>query len=567
LLYILCSCTQHPQQILSRAEQLIEQRPDSAYYLLDSLQSEAGNYSKPVRMHFYLLFAQAQNKTNHSLAGNDYKLKDVVNYYNLWGNAIERMKANYMLGCVYRDEGNAPMALKFYRDAVEIADTSSTSCDFKTLSRIYGQIATLFHKQRSPMLELEAQRKAVDYAWRAKDTLAAVIFYGNICLSYHMLNQMDSALYYSKKASSMFKDIGRRDLAARTLGLDIDIYLRQKNYERVKQTINEYERYSGFFDGHGDIQKGLESYYNEKGQYYEGIGLLDSAEYYYRKVLRFHPTKNAEEVAYKGLLSLYHQLKVVDSIAKYSDLYCQTNDSVSFSHSADEITRMQALYNYDESERRAVQQEKAANSYKITIFVILLIIAFCTYIAYRFVRKQKLKQKQEIIKANTAYSLLLTQYNKAQEDFQFAQQGLDVYKMSKEQEILRLQQELSLYQEEEQQKKWDAEQAMLHSTIVTHLHKIASRAVKASELEWKDLNCFVLNRMSDFLDKICDERINLTEKEIRICILARLHFIPTEMAALLDLSKQRITNIRTSANRKLFNEEGSRSFEANIHNI
>ena len=69
--------------------------------------------------------------------------------------------------------------------------------------------------------------------------------------------------------------------------------------------------------------------------------------------------------------------------------------------------------------------------------------------------------------------------------------------MSKEQEILRLQQELSLYQEEEQQKKWDAEQAMLHSTIVTHLHKIASRAVKASELEWKDLNCFVLNRMSN----------------------------------------------------------------------
>ena len=85
------------------------------------------------------------------------------------------------------------------------------------------------------------------------------------------------------------------------------------------------------------------------------------------------------------------------------------------------------------------------------------------------------------------------------------------------------------------------------------------------EAEMKVLGCGYLSGVA--LDKICDERINLTEKEIRLCILARLNFIPTEMAALLDLSKQRITNIRTSANRKLFNEEGSRTFEANIHNL
>ena len=104
-------------------------------------------------------------------------IPEVVDYFDLWGSANERMTAHYLLGCVFRDQDNAPMALRCYRDAVGYADTTADDCDYRRLSRIYGQIADLFHQQRAPRLEIEAEQKAIEYAWRAKDTLSAIIFY------------------------------------------------------------------------------------------------------------------------------------------------------------------------------------------------------------------------------------------------------------------------------------------------------------------------------------------------------------------------------------------------------
>ena len=569
LLVVLTGCQQTVRKELLRAEQLLDENPDSAFLILDGLHYESESYSKSQRMYFHLLYAQSQNKTDRSLSGQDSVLREVVDYYGWWGNNNERMKANYMLGSAYRDEGNAPLALKYYRNALEEVDTTASYCDFCTVSRIYGQIATVFNMQRAPRLELEAERKAVEYAWKAKDTISAIIFNVYISGAYHMMNQMDSALYYTQNAASQFNSIGRKDLAAGTLGIDIDIYLRQKDYDKAKRALDEYDANSGSFDEKGNIRKGAESFYYSKGQYYEGVNRLDSAEYYYRRLLQSQPDKNSEEAAYKGLLSIYGQLGIADSIAKYADLYCQVNDSASFAHSADEITRMHSLYNYNESERRAILNEQKADKYKTIIIVIVMMIVICCYLIYRFIRKQRQQQRAELIKANSAYSSLLTQYSRAQEDLKATQNDLDGYRISKEEEILHLQQQLLSYQDNNAKEVniWDAEQAMLHSTIVTHLHKIASRATKASEVEWKDLNCFVIDKMPDFIDYICDESKKLTEKELRVCMLTRLHFIPTEIVALLNLSKQRITNIRACANRKLFNEEGSRSFDANIHKL
>ena len=46
-------------------------------------------------------------------------------------------------------------------------------------------------------------------------------------------------------------------------------------------------------------------------------------------------------------------------------------------------------------------------------------------------------------------------------------------------------------------------------------------------------------------------------KEYRLCVLTRLGFIPTEMAALLATSRSNIANIRSRLMVKLFDEEGS----------
>ena len=83
-------------------------------------------------------------------------MEQVADYYRpLLGRSQRYMRALYMLGCVYRDRGDAPMALHYYQEAVSHADTTDADCDFHTLCRIYGQMSVLYQRQRSPRLELE----------------------------------------------------------------------------------------------------------------------------------------------------------------------------------------------------------------------------------------------------------------------------------------------------------------------------------------------------------------------------------------------------------------------------
>ena len=77
----------------------------------------------------------------------DSVMKEVADWYDRHGTPNERMEAHYLLGCVYRDMGEAPRAVDCYLDAAACADTTAIDCDYYKLASIYGQMATLYHQQ------------------------------------------------------------------------------------------------------------------------------------------------------------------------------------------------------------------------------------------------------------------------------------------------------------------------------------------------------------------------------------------------------------------------------------
>lgn len=143
-LFILFSCTQHRYPTsLATADSLCAVRPDSALALLEQMDSTMQTTRKADRMYYQLLLADAMNKAYVDIK-SDSILKEVVHYYDRHGSANERMRAHYLLGCAYRDMGEAPMALKCYQDAVEQADTTSKECNYSLMSKVYGQMGSLF---------------------------------------------------------------------------------------------------------------------------------------------------------------------------------------------------------------------------------------------------------------------------------------------------------------------------------------------------------------------------------------------------------------------------------------
>ncbi len=487
----------------------------------------------------------------------------IVDYYDNWGSADVRMTTHYLLGRYYYDKNNLPRALRSYLEAVSFADTLSDDCNYQMLSRIYGQIADIYHHQRSPSLELDAERKAVDYAWQAGDTLSAIIFYEHLSDAFHMLNKMDSVIIIDQRAAQLYEEYGRKDFAVIALSSSMSVYLRQGKYLEAKRVMDDYERYSGLFDKFGNIEHGREIYYLYKGQYYEGVNRPDSAEFFYRKLLQFHIDYNEE--AYKGLLSVYQRIGNKDSISKYAYLCCQSGDSASFRHSADEILRLEAIYNYEESERIAAQKEKEVKRFKISIFLILFLVLLIMFLIYVVVQRQKQKQKRELGNINKEYNALLEQYQKVREEWLLSKNDWETFKVEKEQEIFRLQKHLSQFIESPTQNElWSWESALLNSPIVSQFHKLASTVKKPSWSQWEELEQVVKNDLPQFVDMIRHHKVFLTEQEIMICLLVRLQFIPTEIAALLNVSKQRVTNLRSDINMKLFGEKGSKTLDANI---
>ena len=503
---------------------------------------------------------RAEENRNYQSMDTLKGMEQVADYYRPFlGRSQRYMRALYMLGCVYRDRGDAPMALHYYQEAVSQADTTDADCDFHTLCRVYGQMAVLYQRQRSPQLELEAE---------AKDTIAAISYYEYMAGAYYALGKKDTALAIVENTISLYTKKNEKASAAAEMGVASDFYIEKKDLKRADSLLKQYEAYSGFFDKDGEITPGRESYYYTKGLYYQGVQELDSAIYFYRKLL--NPVFDIEdkEMGYKGLSSIYHKLGEADSVLKYSALYAQANDSAYIIHSADEITRTQALYNYNESQRIAAEKSAEANRYKFLLLISVAAFMLFAHLINRYIKKQKRLKSEEMAAVNAKYADTLEQYETAQREFDALRQSSEQFLEKKQQDIKQLQEALAKYQiDEVNPADWGLERSLLEGEIVKELRRLAAHVQTPTDQQWQSLHATVSKHLPDFYSEITKSQHHLTEKEVNVCILIKLRFIPTEIATLLDLTKQRISNIRRSINHKLFHEEVAKTLDSNIRRL
>ena len=518
-------------------------------------------------MHEALMQAKAQNENFEPFTSDSTMLR-VVDYYDAHGSANEQMLAHYLLGCVYRDLGDAPRALECYHDAVSKADTTDADCDFQRLSRIYGQMADLFYNQRSPQFEKEANQNAIRMAWKAKDTLAALNFYAHLAGVYSLSRDRDSAYIISVNACELLDKYKLSEYKYGFLHIQFGHLLEKQEYEKAKPLMNDFETKSNLFYNNGDILSGHEMYYYRKGQYFIGINMIDSACFYFRKLLSFQSDISNIEAASKGLMEAYHKLGKPDSVMKYAQLFANANDSACLISSAEEINRANALYNYNTSRRQADAMKQKAERYKYTITIgsILAILAvlFAIYIIIRYRRNAK----KEFLELNTRYFETLDKYNQSEKDLRMLNDDINKFKTEKEKENESLRQALALYtNSNEIKEEWDAEKYLLNCDMIKHLHNLACKGACATDTEFGKLIELTSHHLSTFHDYITAPKHSLSEREIIVCILIKLRFTPSEIAVLLECSKQVVSNIRTNINHKLFYQEGTKSLDYNLRHL
>ena len=618
---ILAACAGGGEEcaVLDRAQRMINDSPDSALAILDSLEPSSQDFSRSTLRRWQLLRLMAQNKCD-TVFRSDSLQQELTGYFDRHGTPNERMMAHYLLGRAYSDMGEVPLALRAYQDAVSHADTISTDCDWWNLCRVMLQISYLFYYQNMPHEELEILDKAFTVAMKAGDTVTAIMCREKKAEVYDLLGQEDSVALTGLVASMMYDEIGRRDLAAQTLSLVIPYQITLGNYKEAKRNMHRYETESGFFDSNGNIVNGREYYYCLKGRYHLGAGENDSAFYYFDKVLRGCDNFDNLHAASRGMMELFRQTGIPDSTLKYAMMSERYKDSVYTHTYTEELQRMKRMYDFTNQLEKTHHQEVAISRQSRTIYYLFLLsAALCCVLALfsksarkitsRFKREKEMNAKC-MDELQQQMNTLLSEKKKALADLERQEKMvgtlMEAYVLLQEAAGIadsggkhseKMQEALSVFdaiiKENEELEKTLSEKARLLNHIVksknseidqltdkinaigkkrrtnnldsslirTEIYqmfrKISDKPISTpTNKQWDELENIMKDSLPDFWH-LLEDHADLSIKEKRLCLLVRAGFKPTDISNLMGIDRSNVSMMRTRLYSKLFGGNGN----------
>ena len=387
--------------------------------------------------------------------------------------------------------------------------------------------------------------------------------------SYYDMGDTVSCLRITEMCRKEFAEHGMLQEAASVFPSAIYIHLLNSNYEKARELMEVFEKESCFFDSLGNIEKGRESYYYySKGLYYLGVKEYDTAEYYFRKLHRFH--FNHDFQANKGLLSLYKKKNIIDSISKYAELYVESEDELLSENQAEAVAQTSAFYKYNrlqkESEELAVKAEKSKWMSRLLCILFILLALVSAYLIYLYKRKQKEKME----KLGIAYTNLMSKYRQACHETEKLKFDKSEVLREKENENSQLKSQLDKMKTIFEGLSPDMKKLALSKSEIVQKFKDMTipkvPPVLPCQKDWK-----LLMETMEYTNPSLYGRIifinNLSQQEKYTCLLTMLNFSSSELTVLLDTSKQRVANIKSSANYKLFGNKEAKALLSNLESM
>lgn len=574
--FILFSCTdKHADSIITKAEQLLNTKPDSALAVLDDIRESKEDWPRSQQMRYELVYAQAQNKAYVNFTTDSIVLS-LVDYYERHGNANEQMMANYMAGCAYRDLEDALSALKYLNLAVDAVDEKDGDCDLHTLMRVYSQMGGLYQRVAAFENERIADMHAERLAWQIGDTLSALrLMWLQACCLFDSRNQSEAIMILDSIAQFTEKN-GIQEDPDLIYPIKTDYYLERKDIKCAEILLREYEYKTGILTESLDTLNYDMAHFYLKGKYYNIAQKPDSAIQMFNKLshlIELRPLYTSQrhglkEVSYQGLTKAYSLKHQPDSVIKYANLYCQWNDSSTRAKSSEYLLRYQSLYNYAKVQEQALKAEQKASRLRVIIILLVVFATTIVIVAWLIYQKRLKKERQKQIETNKGYQSLLHEIEKSAEELQLVKTDSERFLKEKELEIQSLQTALSMYQGNVQNiEQWNNERTILQCDLVHHLHSLSAQGKVATQDELDGLVTIAQNVFQKFHQTITDPTKRLSNREIITCILIRFKFIPSEIAVLTNNSYQQITNLKSTINKKLFDKNGAKTLDSNLMSL
>lgn len=313
---------------------------------LEQMSDDTLNMDEAKRMYYSLYYIYAHDKAGIGVISQD-KTSQLVDFYSDYGVDSLYLFALYLHAGAFRDAQDIPMAVEWYMKAIDLGKRKLPGSRF--LGRSFDQLAYCYNHVFLPKRALDVLKDAEHFVHGSY--IARI--YHRMAIIYSNMGETDSCRMYVMKSISASPEEKQGKIAADNMR-----YLVSQ-----KDTFN-VQKYKACLMGIDEDKEAPQYAVNfalDKALYYNAVQKLDSAAYYYKKVINYNVTPLAGQEASMQLCLLYHQQGNDAEAWKYVRLYQQLTDSVMRTTESQRVAQVENMYNYQLQQKQANEKLKETN--------------------------------------------------------------------------------------------------------------------------------------------------------------------------------------------------------------
>ena len=395
LLALLTACND-PKPVtdaLHRAEMLMNEHPDSALAVLNTLSPDAIGKER-TRAHYALLYTQAQDK-NYIDETNDSLITIATDYYRHTDDVRRKFLSHYYKGRVLANAGNYLDATSCYMEAEQLVDAVG---DDYLVGLLYAEMGRIYRLYYDYPKSLEAYQKAAECYERAGKIRHRNYMWLNQSGVYRNINRCDESERLLRMTLASAQEEEDNVLVEFCMGDLVMLYVEEERMDEAQKLYEELKEIAGVDYGSAPFMGRLAEMYASEGQFvqaeacvekgWERVDCCTDSINLYVASSELYSRQGRNDLAYEQLL---------EAMALQSEGAKQALQQPVLTAQCDFLSERLAFEAYQ------VQIEKRLKGLYVLVSVLALVIV--TFLFVWIFKKNKKKSQQAISRLENAKNL------------------------------------------------------------------------------------------------------------------------------------------------------------------
>ena len=265
-----CNDPKHVTDPLHRAEALMNEDPDSAWAVLNTVSSDEMGQNR-TRALYALLYTQAQDKTYRDET-NDSLISVAVDYYRHTDDARHKFLSFYYKGRVHFNAKDYLNATTCYMEAEQLVDAVG---DDYLAGLLYAEMGRIYDIYYDYPKSLEAYQKATECYERAGKIRHRNYMWYNQSNVYRNLNRYDESERLLRVALNSAQKEGDNTLVKSCMGSLVMLYIEEKQMQKAQELYDELESLEGSHYGSASFKGILAQMFASKDKFTEALYFIE----------------------------------------------------------------------------------------------------------------------------------------------------------------------------------------------------------------------------------------------------------------------------------------------------